>query len=108
MTLTIRHATLSNVQDEGVPGEIGPSEWNESHAITDSDPIVILATGQSNFVQTPAFAWSPEPRAKVWNYNHTDGHVGSAFVPLPSSTINITDKFASELARLNPTKQVYL
>jgi hypothetical protein len=34
MTLTIKHATLSNVPDEGVPGEIGPSEWNESHAIT--------------------------------------------------------------------------
>jgi hypothetical protein len=34
MTLTIRHATQSNVQDEGVPGEIGPSEWNEGHTIT--------------------------------------------------------------------------
>jgi hypothetical protein len=34
MALTIRHATLSNVQDEGVPGEIGPTEWNEGHAIT--------------------------------------------------------------------------
>jgi hypothetical protein len=108
MTLTIRHATLSNVQDEGVPGEIGPSEWNESHTITDSDPIVILATGQSNFVQTPAFAWSPEPRAKKWNYNHTNGHVGTAFALLPSATINVADKFASEIARLNPTRQVYL
>ena len=34
MTLTIRHATQSNVQDEGVPGEIGPNEWNEGHTIT--------------------------------------------------------------------------
>jgi|EndMetStandDraft_8_1072994.scaffolds.fasta_scaffold24253_2 hypothetical protein len=36
MGLTIKHATLSNVPDEGVPGEIGPSEWNENHAITGS------------------------------------------------------------------------
>jgi hypothetical protein len=36
MTLTIRHATLSNVPDEGVPGEIGPSEWNENHQIAGS------------------------------------------------------------------------
>src|SRR5262245_56101469 len=108
MTLTIKHATLSNVPDEGVPGEIGPSEWNEGHTIIDGEPIVILATGQSNFVQTPAFSWSPESRAKVWNYNHTDGHVGTAFVPLPSSTINVADKFASEIARLNPARTVYL
>jgi Carbohydrate esterase, sialic acid-specific acetylesterase len=107
MGLTIRHATQSNVQDEGVPGEIGPTEWNEGHTITDGEPIVILATGQSNFVQTPAFAWSPESRARRWNYNHTDGHVGNAFVALPSITISVVDKFASEIARLNPTRSVY-
>ena len=104
MTLTIKHATLSNVPDEGVPGEIGPSEWNEGHTIIDGEPIVILATGQSNFVQTPAFSWSPESRAKIWNYNHADGHVGTAFVPLPSSTINVADKFASEIARRKPAR----
>ena len=38
MTLTIRHATLSNVQDEGIPGEIGPSEWNEGHVVTAYGP----------------------------------------------------------------------
>ena len=108
MGLTIRHATQSNVQDEGVPGEIGPAEWNEGHTITDGEPIVILATGQSNFVQTPAFSWSPESRAKKWNYNHTNGNVGTAFAALSASTINVTDKFASEIARLNPTRTVYL
>ena len=108
MTLTIKHATLSNIPDEGVPGEIGPNEWNEGHTITDGEPIVILATGQSNFVQTPAFTWSPESRAKIWNYNHTDGSIGTAFVPLASTTINVGDKFASEIARLNPTRMVYL
>ena len=108
MGLTIRHATQSNVADEGVAGEIGPTEWNEGHTITDGEPIVILATGQSNFVQTPAFAWSPESRARLWNYNHTDGNIGTAFVALPSTTINVTDKFASEVARLNPTRSVYL
>jgi Carbohydrate esterase, sialic acid-specific acetylesterase len=108
MGLMIRHATLSAVQDEGVPGEIGPSEWNEGHTITDGEPIVILATGQSNFVQTPAFTWLPDSRAKVWNYNHTDGNIGTAFAALSSTTINVADKFASEVARLNPTRMVYL
>src|SRR4029453_7642432 len=101
MTLTIKHATLSNVPDEGVPGEIGPSEWNEGHTITDGEPIVILATGQSNFVQTRSYTWSPESRAKTWNYNHIDGNIGNAFTALSSTTISVVDKFASEIARLN-------
>jgi Carbohydrate esterase, sialic acid-specific acetylesterase len=108
MTLTIKHATLSNVPDEGVPGEIGPSEWNEGHTITDGEPIVILATGQSNFVQTRSYTWSPESRAKTWNYNHIDGNIGNAFTALSSTTISVVDKFASEIARLNPTRQVYV
>ena len=50
----------------------------------------------------------PKSRARLWNYNHTDGNIGTAFVALPSTTINVTDKFASEVARLNPTRAVYL
>ena len=58
MGLTIKHATLSNVPDEGVPGEIGPSEWNGSHTIVDSDPLVFLATGQSELESVWSFSWS--------------------------------------------------
>ncbi len=36
MTLSVTHATQSAVVDDGVAGEIGPSEWNEAHTITGS------------------------------------------------------------------------
>lgn len=34
MAITISHATQSAVPDEGVAGEIGPSEWNEDHSVS--------------------------------------------------------------------------
>jgi len=106
MGLMIRHATLSNVQDEGVPGEIGPSEWNESHTITDNDPLVLLATGQSELESVWSFSWSPQANALVWNWDYVDGHVGSAFAALSSITIRIAERFASEVARLLPGRKV--
>jgi carbohydrate esterase-like sialic acid-specific acetylesterase len=106
MGLTIRHATLSNVQDEGDPGEIGPSEWNESHAIVDNDPLVFLATGQSELESVWSFSWSPQANALVWNWDYVDGHVGSAFTALSSTTIRIAERFASEVARLLPGRKV--
>jgi hypothetical protein len=108
MGLTIRHATLSNVPDEGVPGEIGPSEWNQAHTVTGTDPIVILATGQSNFVQAPAFAWTPADNCFEWNWDGVDGHVGTSFAAISSTTMNVARKFAAEVAKANPTRQVYL
>jgi hypothetical protein len=92
MTLTIKHATLSNVPDEGVPGEIGPSEWNQAHSITGADPIIILATGQSNFTRTPAFTWGPADNCFVWNWDGVDGHVGTAFVAIDATVMNVARK----------------
>jgi hypothetical protein len=108
MTLTIKHATLSNVPDEGVPGEIGPSEWNEGHTITDNDPLVFLVTGQSELEDQWSFSWSPQANALVWNWDFVDGHVGSAFNALSSTTIRIAEAFASEVARHYPTRKVYV
>src|SRR5262245_13805991 len=108
MTLTIKHATLSNVTDEGVPGEIGPSEWNQAHTVSGADPIVILATGQSNFTRTPAFTWTPAENCFVWNWDGVDGHVGTTFVALDSTVMNVARKFASTVAKAHPTRNVYL
>lgn len=108
MTLTIKHATLSSVQDEGVPGEIGPSEWNQAHTVTGADPIVILATGQSNFTRVPAFAWTPADNCFRWNWDGTDGHVGTAFEAIDPTVMNVARKFASDVARANATRNVYL
>lgn len=43
MTLLITHATQSAVVDDGVAGEIGPSEWNATHTI--SGTLDVIATG---------------------------------------------------------------
>lgn len=72
-------------------------------------PIFILATGQSNMVQRPSYSWTPAPNAFRWN-NSTgvDGSVGTAFAALSAGSINVSDKFASDIAYANPTRQVYL
>jgi hypothetical protein len=69
-------------------------------------PIIILATGQSNFVQRPALRWTPAHNVLSWNYDDIDGHVGTAFVPVPGSTINLPEKIASDIAAADPTRPV--
>lgn len=76
--------------------------------VTAGSPIVILATGQSNFVQRPAFAWRPAPNVRSWNYNDTDGNIGTAYIAVPSATINQPEVFASNIAAANPGRQVYV
>ena len=71
-------------------------------------PIVILTTGQSNFVHRPAFKWTPAPNAQRWNWDGVDGHVGTAFEAIPNATINVTERLASEIALANPTRPVYV
>lgn len=71
-------------------------------------PIVILTTGQSNFTQAPALAWSPATNATVWNFSGVNGNVGSAYVALSSTTINLPQKIASDRAKANPIRPVYL
>jgi hypothetical protein len=77
MTLTIKHATLSNVPDEGVPGEIGPSEWNENHSITGSvttDELTCSATNDS------------ADAGKIGEYIEAGGTASSATVTISNAS----------------------
>lgn len=62
------------------------------------NPIVIFAWGQSNFVVNGSFAWTPNPAAKIWNNTVGTVSTGTAYVPLPSTTITLPQKFASNVA----------
>ncbi len=71
-------------------------------------PFFIFATGQSFLTQTPALTWTPESNVKVWNWDGVDTHVGTAFAAPSATTINLVTKMASDIARANPTRTVYL
>ncbi|MDI3559560.1 sialate O-acetylesterase [Bradyrhizobium sp. Arg816] len=73
-----------------------------------TDPIVILTTGQSNFVRDPTFAWTPAGNLFEWNYDGVDGHTGTAFVAPSGSSVSAPRKHASEVAKANPLRKVYL
>jgi hypothetical protein len=74
----------------------------------DGEPLVIFATGQSNFTQVPTFAWSPPSNLFVWNWDGTTGHVGTAFAAADATKINVSWKFAAEIAARDPNRNVYL
>lgn len=71
-------------------------------------PFVILATGQSNFVNNPAYSWEPSDNVFLWNFSGVDGNIGTAFEALDGTEINVTWRFASELAKAKPTQRVYI
>jgi len=78
-------------------------------------PIVILATGQSNFVRAETLSWTPAPNVFSWNFNGSitfvDGAVGTSFVPLTSNfttVIRQPEAFASVIGRANPGRPVYV
>jgi Carbohydrate esterase, sialic acid-specific acetylesterase len=73
-----------------------------------AEPIVILATGQSNVVYRIPYPWEPAPNARSWNWNLTDGNIGTAFVPVQSQSINLSDRVASEVARRHPDQLVHV
>lgn len=66
MALSVKHTTQSSVPDEGVAGEIGPSEWNEEHALTvgaaallgaaSAGPVVELTAAQAKALLAVAIA----------------------------------------------------
>lgn len=68
---------------------------------------VILATGQSNVQQEPAYSWEPPPNVFVWEWPGLNT-TGTRFIPCPADKINHTYACAAQLARLNPTWQVYV
>ncbi|HEV7411052.1 MAG TPA: sialate O-acetylesterase [Bradyrhizobium sp.] len=72
------------------------------------DPFVILATGQSNFSMAPALAWTPAANAKLWNFNGSDGNIGTAYAALGNSTVNITQKIASDIGDAWTARPIFL
>jgi len=73
-----------------------------------TSPIVMFSTGQSNFYRRETYSWSPSPNMTKWNYDFTDGNIGTLFEAPPSTTINLPEKIASDIARANPSRHVYL
>lgn len=78
-------------------------------ASTDTSPIFLLVTGQSNTIVAPNFATAPPSNTKIWNNSFaTDNSVGTAFVPLSITTTHIGHAIASELGRKYPNRMIYL
>lgn len=75
-------------------------------------PYFILASGQSNMYANGAgvpFSWSPNARAKVWNnVRDNDASVGTAYNALSPSLVDISLRYASNVAAADPNKDVYL
>lgn len=88
-------------------GGIGPTAWVDQSNKTLRRKIVILATGQSNVAQEPAYDWTPPSNVFVWAWPGL-GATGSKFIPCPTAKVNHTYACAAELARLNPNWDVYI
>ncbi|SFH82314.1 sialate O-acetylesterase [Bradyrhizobium sp. cf659] len=71
-------------------------------------PIVILCMGQSDFVQRPAYTWTPASNVSSWNWDDNDGTVGTAFVAVPGSTINMPERIGSVIAEIYADRPVYV
>ena len=95
-------------------GSIGATNVQDAIAELDAGlaigrPLVIFATGQSNITVTPDLAWDPAPNVVKWDWEYgVEADVGTQFLPLDPTKINTSWKFASDLARDNPTRTVYL
>ena len=74
-------------------------------------PYFIVATGQSNIYcngNGVPYNWNPNPRAKVWNnIRDDDSSIGNAFVATPSNLVDMTMRYASDIADADPNKDVY-
>ena len=88
-------------------GGIGATAWIEQTKRTLRKKLVILATGQSNVQQEPAFNWEPPTNIYVWQWPGL-GATGTKFIPCPTDKINHTYASAAELARLNPNWDIYV
>lgn len=72
-------------------------------------PFFILATGQDNIVNRPAYSgWSPNARVKMWNnVIDNDTSVGSGYVSPPNNFIDFVAAYASKIAEADTNKDVY-
>lgn len=91
----------------GSSGGVTPNTWIDRSPLTPRKKIVILATGQSNVQQEMPFTWTPPANVFVWEWPGRS-FTGIKFGPCPSTRINHTYACAAELARLNPSLDVYV
>lgn len=76
---------------------------------SDSPPIVILTTGQSNFAVFKSYAWTPAKNFKIWNNVNNDvNSIGTAFINPNPANMNTVVAFANRVAIENPSRKVYL
>lgn len=88
----------------------------ETTMLNAQKPLVIVASGQSNFARiSSSSTWEVPDNLKIWNnYDLTIATpsftvtTGTAFVSPPSNRGNAAIAFAAEAARDNPTRPVYL
>jgi hypothetical protein len=71
-------------------------------------PLVILTSGQSNFVNSMTLAWSPSSNAHVWNNSVGTVGTGSAFQAIDDANVSLPQRLVSEVARANPDRSIYL
>lgn len=96
------------VMQETLNGPVTVRSLTVSDIASSSGPIVIFAAGQSNFVVSPSFSWTPNPNAQIWNNTVGTVGTGTSFTSLSSATVTLPQKFASDVANANPSRKVYL
>lgn len=69
--------------------------------------VLILATGQSNVQQEPAYSWQPPSNIKVWAWPGLNT-TGNRFIDCPNNKINHTYRCAAELAAQNPQNDYFV
>ncbi|MBA8822332.1 hypothetical protein FHW00_004698 [Ochrobactrum sp. P6BSIII] len=70
--------------------------------------IFILVTGQSNATLERSYSWAVPNNLLIWNYNKTQGNIGTAFVKPAGNIMSLALGIGKRLAEQNPEKQVYV
>jgi len=75
------------------------------------DPIVILATGQSNMANRMLIDWVPATNLHIWDFwAHLDADdtIGPGFISPDTTRMGTALAFADKMARANPASEIYL
>lgn len=84
---------------------------DEFNGWTRSGPLVILASGQSNMANRPAYSWQPPSNLLMWDFwGHIDPSTktGLGWSAPDNGRISTSVAFAAKVARENPNRAVYL
>lgn len=70
--------------------------------------IFVYVTGQSNATSHQPHSWIAPKNLLVWNYNFTQGNVGTAFVIPDGTMMSLAMGIGKRLAEQNPDKLVFI